>query len=116
MNATLSKPNKTKIKIKTEEYLVVKNNIRINCYLSTFNINDIEYALIHLGGYSKLDKYLIAGEIPENILYTIGFSHAYFWGISVWNQTYISGKDQTEMIIFSDKKTAQIYTNHEATK
>lgn len=104
---------KATIKISTEEYTLEKNNLRINCYLSTFNLDGIDYAMIHLGGYQKLDKCLIAGEISEENLYLIAFSQAYYWGILVWNDTYISGRDKTEMILVRHQKIAKIYDTYE---
>lgn len=92
----------------TEEYLIKKNNISINGYLTTFVWNDIEYAMIHLGGYNKIDKHLIKGLISEKILLTEVFTYAYFWGTSLWNDTYLSSDGNLQMIILRHEKTVHI--------
>jgi hypothetical protein len=93
---------------KTEEYLIKKENISINGYLTTFILNDIKYAMIHFGGNNKIDKYLIRGSISEKILLTEVLTYAYFWGTYLWNDTYLSSDGNLQMIILRHNKNVII--------
>jgi len=97
------------IKVTTEEYKIKKNHISINGYLTTFVYNDSEYAMIHLGGFGKIDKYLIQGLIPERILLTEVFKYAYVWGTLLWNDTFLSSDGNLQLIILRHEKTVHIY-------
>jgi hypothetical protein len=96
------------IKTKTEEYRIKKNNIMTRAYLTTFTWNGIEYALIHMGGYGKIKKYLIQGEVSGERALTELFINAYIWGTSLWNDTYLMSDHNLKMTIIRHEKIAYI--------